>query len=53
MSNSWDQLAGRIERFVDVGASKFVVVPMAEPDAPDEWSADLAAAAEALLPIER
>ncbi len=45
----WDALAALVEQFVDVGFSKFVVAPLAEPD---DWTAHLGAAAEALLPLE-
>ena len=38
-----------LERFVDVGFSKFVVVPVGEPD---DWSAELEALAEAVLPLQ-
>jgi hypothetical protein len=38
-----------IERHVQVGGSKFVVIPLAEPD---DWTAHLAEVAEALLPLQ-
>ena len=49
---SWEALQSSIQRFVDVGTSKFVVLPLTEPDTTDEWSAHLAEAAQALLPLE-
>lgn len=44
-----DALRSHIEAFVAVGASKFVVVPIEEPD---DWSGELGELAEALLPME-
>lgn len=49
---SWDALAALIRRFVDVGASKFVVLPIDEPTTIESWSAHLAEAAEVLRPLE-
>jgi probable F420-dependent oxidoreductase len=49
---SWDELARLIRRFVDVGTSKFVVLPVDEPGSAEDWTAHLAEAAEALLPLE-
>ena len=49
---SWDQLTALIGRFVDVGTSKFVVLPLVEPDGPEGWMAHLAEAADVLLPLE-
>ena len=49
---SWDELQGLIKRFVDVGTTKFVVLPMDEPHAPAEWTSHLEEAADALLPLE-
>lgn len=49
---SWDELIALIGRFVDVGTSKFVVLPIDEPVAVDGWSAHLAEASDALLPLE-
>ena len=48
----WDRLRQQIERFVDVGFSKFVVVPLDEPNDASGWDAHLATAAEALLPLQ-
>lgn len=39
-----------LERFVEVGASKFVVVPVSEPD---DWGDHLAEVAHAVLPLQR
>lgn len=49
---SWDELRGLIKQFVDVGTTKFVVLPMSEPHDLEDWSAHLAEAADALLPLE-
>ena len=42
-------LAARIERFVEVGASKFVAVPVVEPK---DWHDHLATLAEVVLPLQ-
>jgi probable F420-dependent oxidoreductase len=42
-------LRRQLERFVAVGASKFVVVPLADPD---DWDAELGELAETVLPLE-
>jgi probable F420-dependent oxidoreductase len=44
-----DALRTIVERFVDVGFSKFVVVPIVEP--PD-WEKEIGSVAEALLPVQ-
>jgi probable F420-dependent oxidoreductase len=49
---SWDELRGLIKQFIDVGTSKFVVLPMNEPGPVDDWTAHLNDAADALLPLE-
>jgi probable F420-dependent oxidoreductase len=49
---SWEELAALIRRFVEVGTSKFVVLPIDEPITTDSWSSHLADAAEVLLPLE-
>jgi probable F420-dependent oxidoreductase len=49
---SWDQLIACIKRFVDVGTSKFVVLPVDEPKDADAWITHLGEAADALLPLE-
>ena len=48
----WDELARLISRFVDVGTSKFVLVPLTEPDTVGGWRDLLAGAAAAVLPLE-
>lgn len=52
LPSGWDQLAESIERFVDVGFSKFVVVPLQEPESPSAWEDHLAQAASRLLPLQ-
>ena len=42
-------LKARLEEMVDAGASKFVVLPIVEPD---DWDAELDALAEAVLPLQ-
>ena len=44
-----DDLADRIKRFIEVGASKFVVVPLAEPSS---WEEHLTSVARTLLPLQ-
>ena len=44
--------AGLIGRFVDVGASKFVVIPMVEPASSADWVSHLHDAADVLLPLQ-
>ena len=44
-----DSLRALLERFVDVGFSKFVVVPVVEPS---DWDGEIGAAADALLPLQ-
>ncbi len=50
---NWAELTALIERFVEVGTSKFVVLPVREPAGGDAWFAHLAEAADVLLPLER
>ncbi len=50
--NSWDSLVTSIEKFVAVGASKFVVIPSVEPKSVNEWNDHLAKAAEKLIPLQ-
>jgi probable F420-dependent oxidoreductase len=47
-----DALRAQLERFVAVGASKFVVAPLAEPPSPAAWEDELGRLAEAVLPLE-
>jgi len=49
---SWDELQGLIKQFIDVGTTKFVVLPMNEPHAVAEWTRHLEEAADELLPLE-
>ena len=49
---SWDELVAMIGQFVAVGTSKFVVLPLAEPDGADGWVRHLHEAADVLLPLE-
>ncbi len=49
---SWAELASTIRRFVDVGTTKFVVLPVTEPGDATAWVAHLAEAADALKPLE-
>ncbi|HSP28112.1 MAG TPA: LLM class flavin-dependent oxidoreductase [Ilumatobacteraceae bacterium] len=49
---SWEGLCDLIRRFVDVGTSKFVVLPLSEPDGAEAWTAHLTEAADVLLPLE-
>jgi probable F420-dependent oxidoreductase len=48
----WDALTDAIKRFVDVGTTKFVVLPIVEPGDVDAWRAHLAEVADAVLPLE-
>ena len=48
---SWEGLTDLIRQFIEIGTSKFVVLPLAEPENADAWVAHLAEAAEVLLPI--
>ena len=49
VANSWPALRELCERYVAVGFSKLVLVPFTEPD---NWDDELAAGAEAILPIQ-
>jgi probable F420-dependent oxidoreductase len=49
---SWDGLTAMIKRFVDVGTSKFVVLPLVEPGGAEGWVDHLSEAADVLLPLE-
>lgn len=48
----WEGLQRTIGKFVDVGFSKFVVLPLVEPASPEEWVSHLEEAAPALLPLQ-
>lgn len=52
VATSWDELAALVRRFVEVGTSKFVVLPIDEPGTAEEWSTHLVEAAEVLRPLE-
>jgi probable F420-dependent oxidoreductase len=45
----WDELLALVDRFVAVGTTKFVVLPIVEPRTPDDWVAHLEEAAPILL----
>lgn len=47
--DGWDALVTRIDEFVAVGTSKFVVLPLTEPATPDAWVAHLEEAAPVVL----
>lgn len=49
---SWGELADEIRRYVEVGTSKFVVLPIVEPPDADGWIAHVGELAEAVLPLE-
>jgi len=49
---SWDELATLVRRFVGVGASKFVILPVDEPESLDDWSAHLHEAADVCRSLE-
>ncbi len=46
----WDQLLALIDSFVDVGTTKFVVLPITEPAGAQGWIDELESAAQVLLP---
>lgn len=48
----WTQVTSLVSEFVDVGFSKFVVVPLSEPASPRQWIEHLSQAAEVLLPLQ-
>lgn len=48
----WSELADTIGRFIDVGFSKFVVLPIVEPGSAGAWEEHLAEAAQHLLPLQ-
>jgi probable F420-dependent oxidoreductase len=49
---SWEGLVDLIHRFIAVGTSKVVVLPLAEPLGADAWVDHLTEAASVLLPLE-
>lgn len=50
--NSWDKLKALLHEFIAVGASKFVIIPLAEPSSVQEWNDHLADAATHLMPLQ-
>ena len=50
--NGWDELVTRIREFIAVGASKFVVLPLVEPDGSDAWIRHLEEAADVVIPLQ-
>jgi len=52
LPTGWSELTAAIERFIDVGFSKFVVVPLSEPGSPEAWEEHLQEAAGRLLPLQ-
>lgn len=49
---SWAQLTDTIGRFTQVGASKFVIIPLGEPGSPAAWIDHLEDAASVVLPLQ-
>ncbi|MGY9072547.1 MAG: LLM class flavin-dependent oxidoreductase [Acidimicrobiales bacterium] len=45
----WNGLRDQLQRFIDVGASKFVPVPVGEPD---DWFKELEGVADVVLPLQ-
>jgi probable F420-dependent oxidoreductase len=45
----WDELLALIDRFVAIGTTKFVILPLVEPAGPDAWVAHVEAAAPIVL----
>jgi probable F420-dependent oxidoreductase len=52
VATSWEQLRDLIGRFVGVGASKFVVIPVGEPHTAGDWTEHLEVVATEILPLE-
>ncbi|MSZ16500.1 MAG: TIGR03619 family F420-dependent LLM class oxidoreductase [Actinobacteria bacterium] len=50
--SSWHKLSHTIEQFIEVGASKFVVIPFIEPGSVNEWNDHLEDAATHLMPLQ-
>ncbi|TVR23456.1 MAG: LLM class flavin-dependent oxidoreductase [Ilumatobacter sp.] len=50
--DSWEALTDSIRQFVDVGTTKFVVLPVHEPGDAEGWSAHLTELADVVLPLE-
>ena len=51
--DGWEQLRTLITEFVDVGTTKFVILPVEEPSDVDGWSHMLASVADEVLVMER
>jgi len=49
---TWDELTNLIRQFVEVGTTKFVVLPMNEPHARTEWTSHLEELGEVVRPLE-
>ncbi|WP_420453010.1 LLM class flavin-dependent oxidoreductase [Ilumatobacter sp.] len=49
---SWEALVSMVRAFVDVGTTKFVVLPIDEPGSAEGWVTHLRDAADALRPLE-
>lgn len=50
--DGWDGLVARINEFISVGASKFVVLPLVEPKDPAAWIGHLEEAAQVVIPLQ-
>jgi probable F420-dependent oxidoreductase len=50
--SSWPALQAMIRQFIDVGTTKFVVLPLDEPAGAERWIEHLGEAADVLLPLE-
>ncbi len=50
IASGHDGLRATIERFIAVGTSKFVAIPLTEPA---DWDAELASLADAVLDLQR
>lgn len=50
--SGWSALRANIEKFINVGASKFVIVPFTEPRSVSEWQDHLANAATELMGLQ-
>ena len=51
--DGWDALQNTVRRFMDVGTSKFVVLPIVEPPTPDAWRSHLAKRRRPSFPCRR
>ena len=49
----WEGLAALIRSFIDVGTSKFVILPVAEPGTVENWITHLGEAADMIAPLEK